>query len=165
MIATSISVESVSCCLFWMSTCRQWKVFIVTFQWSMLWWWRVSAHCMAVASGWAVSGFDPTTFSQTKCAHACALWIHVSENGCPPSCKFHWQKSYVALLDGHSFPRPGQLSIVCSIRTASWAGAWEQDYSFSTPCESQSCCRWSQLRSYFLFAAGACYAQPAITNS
>ena len=25
-----------------------------------------------------------------------------------------------------------QLSIVCSIRTASWAGAWEQDYSFST---------------------------------
>ena len=40
-------------------------------------------------------------------------------------------------------PGPIQLSIVCRQYivpvTESWAGAWEQDYSFSTQCKSASC--------------------------
>ena len=44
---------------------------------------------------WGWSGFDPTTFSLTKCARTPSR--AVSENGCPTSCRFHWQKGNVAL--------------------------------------------------------------------
>ena len=64
---------------------------------------------------------------------ACGTWAQL--------LKFIYAESEITSLVPHA--GPVQLSIVCRqyilLATESWAGAWEQDYSFSTQCESESC--------------------------
>ena len=77
-------------------------------------------------------------------AHAaCSWWVH------------RWN-----LMSLASFPRPcPAFHHLCSMYCQRWTRAWEQDYSLSTQCESESCLLMITVKKQSpskFFAVGAC---------